>query len=36
MWGSSYLYSGLPIIMVGISLSIAAGKEEIQSYTSDK
>ncbi|XP_066023765.1 adhesion G protein-coupled receptor L4-like [Pocillopora verrucosa] len=27
---------GLPIIMVGISLSIAAGKEEIQSYTSDK
>ncbi|PFX14625.1 putative G-protein coupled receptor 133 [Stylophora pistillata] len=27
---------GLPIVMVGISLGIAAGKEGLQSYTSDK
>ena len=31
-----YLCLGLPIIMVSISLSIAAGKDGIKSYTSEK
>ena len=30
------LWLGLPVIMVAISLGIAAGKEGLQSYTSDK
>ena len=30
------LWVGLPVIMVAISLGIAAGKEGLQSYTSDK
>ena len=33
---SSYFCLGFPIVMVGISLSVAAGKDGIQSYTSDK
>ena len=32
----SYLCLGLPIVMVGISLCIAAGKDGIESFTSDK
>ena len=32
----SYFCSGFPIVMVGISLSVAAGKDGIQSYTNDK
>ena len=31
-----YLCLGLPIIMVSISVSIAAGKDGIKSYTSEK
>ena len=30
------LWAGLPLIMVAMSLGIAAGKEGLQSYTSDK
>ena len=33
---SFYLCLGLPIIMVSISISIAAGKDGIESYTSEK
>ena len=33
---SFYLCLGLPIIMVSISISIAAGKDGIKSYTSEK
>ena len=33
---SFYLCLGSPIIMVSISLSIAAGKDGIKSYTSEK
>ena len=32
----SYFCLGFPIVMVGISLSVAAGKDGIQSYTSEK
>ena len=31
-----FLCLGLPIIMVSISISIAAGKDGIESYTSEK
>ena len=31
-----FLWAGLPVIMVAMSLGIAAGKEGLRSYTSDK
>ena len=37
LWFSFFpLWVGLPMITVAISLAIAAGKEGLQSYTSDK
>ena len=35
-FSSFSLWVGLPMIMVTISLGIAAGKEGLQSYTSDE
>ena len=34
-FSSFSLWVGLPLIMMAISLGIAAGKEALQSYTSD-